>query len=83
MLSCRIHQEFYGCDQDLKNTVLSYIPNTAEVAFYGMISGMEAYLKDVKKRKILALGPNPDEEKLEEILSIRPTQVLTLGFRTL
>ena len=59
-------------DKDLKNTVLSYIPNTAEVAFYGMISGMEAYLKDVKKRKILALGPNPDEEKLEEILSIRP-----------
>ena len=59
-------------DKDLKNTVLSYIPNTAEVAFYGMVSGMEAYLKEVKKRKILALGPNPDEEKLEEILSIRP-----------
>ena len=59
-------------EKDLKNTVLSYIPNTAEVAFYGMVSGMEAYLKEVKKRKILALGPNPDEEKLEEILSIRP-----------
>ena len=59
-------------DKDLRNTVFSYIPNTAEVAFYGMVQGMEEYLSAVKKRKILALGPNPDPEKLEEILSMRP-----------
>lgn len=59
-------------DSDLKNTVFSFIPNTAEVAFYGMIQGMEDYLKDVKKRKIKALGNNLTEENLNEILSIKP-----------
>ena len=59
-------------DHDLRNTVLSFIPNTAEVAFYGMLSGMEDYLRDVKKRKIKALGDDVTDEKLNEILSIRP-----------
>ena len=59
-------------DSDLKNTVFSFIPNTAEVAFYGLMQGMEDYLKDVKKRKIKALGNNITDEKLNEILSIKP-----------
>ena len=59
-------------DNDLRNTVFSFIPNTAEVAFYGMRKGMEDYLKHVKKRKILALGKEITEDKLEEILDIRP-----------
>ena len=59
-------------DYDLRNTVFSFIPNTAEVAFYGMVQGMEDYLKDVKKRKIKALGNNITDEALNEILSIRP-----------
>ena len=59
-------------DKDLKNTVFSYIPNTAEVAFYGMLKGMEDYLKEVKKTKILAMGNNIDEAKLDEILSYKP-----------
>lgn len=59
-------------DKDLKNTVFSYIPNTAEVAFYGMMKGMEDYLKEVKKQKILAMGNNIDEAKLDEILSYKP-----------
>ncbi len=59
-------------DFNLKDTVFSYIPNTAEAAFYGMTQGMEDYLKDVKKRKIKALGNNVTDEKLNEILSIRP-----------
>ena len=59
-------------DHDLRNTVFSFIPNTAEVAFYGMMQGMEDYLKEVKKRKIKALGTNVTDEKLNEILSIRP-----------
>ena len=59
-------------DKDLKNTVFSYIPNTAEVAFYGLMKGMEDYLKEVKKQKILAMGNNIDEAKLDEILSYKP-----------
>ena len=59
-------------DHDLRNTVFSFIPNTAEVAFYGMMQGMEEYLKEVKKRKIKALGNNITDDKLNEILSIRP-----------
>ena len=59
-------------DNDLRNTVFSFIPNTAEVAFYGMMQGMENYLKDVKKRKIKELGNNITDEKLNEILSIKP-----------
>ena len=65
-------QTLQSVDYDLRNTVFSYIPNTAEVAFYGMLHGMEDYLRDVQKRKIKALGANPNDEKLSEILSIRP-----------
>lgn len=57
---------------DLENTVFSYIPNTAETAFYGMVKGIEDHLNQVKKEKILALGPDANPEKLEEILAIRP-----------
>lgn len=59
-------------DYDLKNTVFSFIPNTAEVAFYGMIKGMEDYLKDVKLRKIKKLDNNYSDDQLSEILSMRP-----------
>lgn len=59
-------------DNDLRNTVFSFIPNTAEVAFYGMMQGMEDYLREVKKRKIKAEGANITDEKLNEILSMKP-----------
>jgi amidophosphoribosyltransferase len=59
-------------DHDLRNTVFSYIPNTAEVAYYGMMHGMEDYLREVQKRKIKALGNDVSDEKLQEILSIKP-----------
>jgi len=59
-------------EYDVKNTVFSYIPNTAEVAFYGLIEGVEEYLNEVKERKILELGTNPDKKELNEILSISP-----------
>ena len=57
---------------DLKNTVFSYIPNTAEVAFGGMIEGLHHYLNKIKKDKILDLGSNINESQLTEILSIQP-----------
>lgn len=59
-------------DKDLKHTVFSFIPNTAEISFYGMVKGMETYLNDVKRDKILKYEGNLDSEKLTELLSIRP-----------
>jgi amidophosphoribosyltransferase len=59
-------------DHDLKNTVFSFIPNTAEVSFYGLIKGMEDHLKKIKTQKIIDLGDDRDPKKVEEILSLRP-----------
>lgn len=57
---------------DLENTVFSYIPNTAATAFYGMIDGIHEYLTEYKAQQILALGNNPDKDKLKDILSLIP-----------
>ncbi|HOY27833.1 MAG TPA: amidophosphoribosyltransferase [Flavobacteriales bacterium] len=59
-------------DHDLENTVFSFIPNTAEVACYGMLKEMEDELDRVKERRILELGANPDPARLRAILSLRP-----------
>ncbi len=59
-------------DHDLENTVFSFIPNTAEVACYGMMKEMEDQLDRLKERRILELGPKPDVEKLRAILALRP-----------
>ncbi|HEY6162103.1 MAG TPA: amidophosphoribosyltransferase [Bacteroidia bacterium] len=59
-------------DYDLKNTVFSFIPNTAEVAFGGMIEGMHHHLNNVKKVEILKMGSKVADPKLSEILSMRP-----------
>jgi amidophosphoribosyltransferase len=56
-------------DYDLKNTIFSYIPNTAEVAFYGLVKGMEEYLNQIKVQRILSWGNNYDEEKLAEMIN--------------
>lgn len=55
-------------DYDLKNTVFSFIPNTAEVSFYGMMKGMNKALNDEKTKAILALN-NPNEEAIKSIMS--------------
>jgi amidophosphoribosyltransferase len=57
---------------DFKNTVFSYIPNTAAVAFYGMIDGLNDLLDDWKANEIKKLGDNLDISKLKEILAFRP-----------
>ena len=44
-------------DNDIKNTVFSYIPNTAEISFLGMIKEAQNYLNKKKEEQILALGP--------------------------
>ena len=57
---------------DLDNTVFSYIPNTAESAFYGLIKGVESYLNEAKIEKIISTGKDLTREKLEEIIHQRP-----------
>ena len=56
-------------EKDLKNTIFSYIPNTAEVAFYGLVKGMEQYLNKIKVERILSWGKELDAEKLEEMVN--------------
>ena len=58
-------------DHDLKNTIFSFIPNTAETAFYGMVKGMENYLNNVKFERILSWGKEYDAEKLKEMINRR------------
>ena len=57
---------------DLENTVFSYIPNTASVAFRGLAEGLGKYCNKIKAERIAQLGDNISEQKLEEILSLRP-----------
>jgi len=54
---------------DLKNTIFSFIPNTAEVAFYGLVKGCEDYLNQIKVERISAWGNNIDPEKLSEMIN--------------
>ena len=56
-------------DYDLKNTIFSFIPNTAETAFYGMIKGAQDYLNKIKIERILSWGKDYDPEKLTEMIN--------------
>ncbi len=59
-------------NHDLENTVFSYIPNTASVAFRGLMEEMDVFCNSVKKDKIIQLGANPDSEELDKILKLKP-----------
>ena len=59
-------------DYDLENTVFSYIPNTAESAFYGMIKGVESYMVEDKKKKLLERSKELTGEEIEKIIVARP-----------
>ena len=58
-------------DYDLKNTIFSFIPNTAEIAFYGLLKGAEDYLSKTKVERILSWGNDINEEKLSEMINRR------------
>jgi amidophosphoribosyltransferase len=55
---------------DLKNTIFSYIPNTAETAFYGLMAGIEDYL--INKQKEIIIEGKPSVDPVEDVLSFRP-----------
>jgi amidophosphoribosyltransferase len=59
-------------DNDLENTVFSYIPNTAESAFYGMLRGVEKVMKEDKLSRIKKLGHNISDEELNNIIYLKP-----------
>ena len=63
-----VNQVLKAVDYDLDNSVFSFIPNTAETSFYGMIKGLEDYLNDRKFQAILDLGANPSPEQLKDII---------------
>lgn len=57
---------------DIKNTVFSYIPNTAETSFYGMVKEAQNDLNRQKEKQILAIGSKITSEELHAILEVRP-----------
>ncbi len=59
-------------NNDLKNTVFSYIPNTAEVSFFGLVHEAQDYMNEIAEKKIIDLGKNISREKLKKLLSYRP-----------
>jgi amidophosphoribosyltransferase len=59
-------------DYNLSDTVFSFIPNTASVAFRGLIDGLEGFCNEVQADKILQLGNKADKDALQQILSIKP-----------
>ncbi|PTL97568.1 MAG: amidophosphoribosyltransferase [Bacteroidetes bacterium] len=58
-------------DDEVEDTVFSFIPNTAEVSFYGMVKGMEDHFNSMKYERITALD-KPSNEQLKKILDLRP-----------
>ncbi len=67
-----VKQILPAIDYDLENTVFSFVPNTAEVAFYGMMKGLEAWLIDHKIKKIEQHKEDLNGEELQKILNWKP-----------
>ncbi|WP_345947839.1 MULTISPECIES: amidophosphoribosyltransferase [unclassified Mucilaginibacter] len=59
-------------NNDIKNTVFSYIPNTAETAFYGMVEGVNKYVKQYQRDRLLNRDDKITDEELSEVLSLAP-----------
>jgi amidophosphoribosyltransferase len=56
---------------DLKHTIVSFIPNTAETAFYGLIKGLEDYLKETITQRIISKRDSLTEEEMRELINRR------------
>ena len=57
---------------DLKNSVFSFIPNTAETSFYGMVKGMEDLYKEKQAQQVLDLGSDATAKQITDIFSVSP-----------
>lgn len=67
-----VPQVLKAIDYDLDNTVFSYIPNTAEVAFGGLVEGIDEHVNKIKATEIMKLGANVSEPTLSKILAKHP-----------
>ena len=63
-----VDQVLDSLEGDLRNTVFSYVPNTAETAFYGLVEGMNDRLNEIKLERILAAPKKMKREKLEKLM---------------
>lgn len=59
-------------NHDIENTVFTYIPNTAEVSFYGLVEGLHAYTKQTQREALLNNTSNLTNEELDKILNLTP-----------
>ncbi len=66
-----VPQIMEAVEHDLDNTVTSFIPNTAETCFYGLVKGLEDHLSQAKISRIIGLGANPDPNEVKSILDER------------
>ena len=62
----------HAVDYNLEETVFSFVPNTAESAFEGMVKGIEKKMIAVKAKKIIALGDSPNQKDIEKIITLTP-----------
>jgi amidophosphoribosyltransferase len=62
-------QILQAINHDLENTVFSFIPNTAEIAFYGMVDELKSYLLNEQRKEILKLGNKLNEQSYDKIMS--------------
>ena len=67
-----IPQVLSAVNKDLKNTVFSFIPNTAEVSFYGMVEGLHNHVREVQKEALINNKQQLNDEQLNELLSMAP-----------
>ena len=67
-----VNQILESINNDLDNSVFSFIPNTAEVSFYGLVEGLHDHVNNLKKDKILKLGNDITEEKLNKFFLLNP-----------
>lgn len=65
-------QVLESVNYDIKNTVFSFIPNTAEVSYYGMMDGIHEYVRNLQKDVLLKRADKISDEELDEMLSIKP-----------
>jgi len=67
-----IPQVLDAVNSDLKNTVFSFIPNTAEISFYGMVEGLHEHIKEVQKETLIERKETLSDVELDDLLSMCP-----------
>jgi len=67
-----IDQILTAVKSDLKNTVFSFIPNTAEISFYGLVEGLHAHIRKIQKDTLIERKDSLTDVELDELLSMTP-----------